>query len=537
MPPNNTTPYHNLQLWGDGQEDWEHRTDMEILDAILKRVDSTGNVFGGSGSPQGDPLQAVEAQSITATTDLTAADFSATDATVSNAPTGSSDVARLAEINALDSDITTLDNQKADLSADGTAELTGYASIESDTVRTTTEPAANVKTFGAVGDGTTDDSGAFQSAIDSGANRIYAPEATYNIESELTLGDAHLFGDGMGKSVLRAGTTMTRIAHASVDGGGASDITLDGNASVHECLRLSAPHTFGERVEATDVTQNGTSTMTTACIAAFSALNAQIHQCRATVARAPNSGVSRGILADGSNGGEIGISDCYVDDIQPTDDGDGIVVQNGNPQSRVVDNTVTNASKSAVKINSGAVNTTVSGNVLHTAPPGLSVARLQSSGASFVGNTVNNPDVGGELVRVSDGATNVTIAGNTLEITEATSNCECIRVRDTESNVSITGNALNMNNTGRHGILVDASPNVTITGNTILNTGERGMTLEGPTGCTVTGNNINGAGTHGIYVADTSSRVVITGNAIVSGDTYEDISDTGAVATIGTNAT
>ena len=406
------------------------------------------------------------------------------------------------------------------------------------TIRTATEPVANVKYYGAIGNGVADDTQAIQDAINSGADRVYLPGGTYNISGTISFGGAHVFGEGMGATTINVDANLDHATETTVAGGGISDLTVACNSSAIEGVHLEAPDTYAYRVEVTNPSQHGTVNLTTACIAAFSATGAQIHHCKVSGARAPNSGVSRGILVDGATGsGRVCVSCCDVSDIQPTSDGDGIVVQSANPRTSVIGNVVRDAAKSAVKINTGATFSTVAGNTLHTSPSGLSVARLQATGTAFVGNTISQGDVGGELVRVSDGAQNVAITGNTLEITAAAANCECIRVRATESNVSITGNTLNMNSTGRHGIQVDASPNITIGDNTIINTGERGITLEGPTGCSVTGNNIAGTGTHGIFVANTSSRVVITGNAIASADTYEDISDSGAVATIGANAT
>jgi hypothetical protein len=60
----------------------------------------------------------------------------------------------------------------------------------------------NVKTYGAKGDGSTDDTAAIQAAFDAiptaGAT-VYFPPGTYNVTAQLTLTDKpiHLFGDGM----------------------------------------------------------------------------------------------------------------------------------------------------------------------------------------------------------------------------------------------------------------------------------------------------------------------------------------------------
>lgn len=74
-----------------------------------------------------------------------------------------------------------------------TAAITGYV---------------NVRSFGATGDGTTDDTtavlAAISSAASSGRRRIYFPAGTYRLTSALTIsGDMFLFGDGRDASILK----------------------------------------------------------------------------------------------------------------------------------------------------------------------------------------------------------------------------------------------------------------------------------------------------------------------------------------------
>lgn len=57
--------------------------------------------------------------------------------------------------------------------------------------------AVNVKHYGAVGDGATDDTLAIQAAIDSGAVSVHLPLGTYKITSTLNLGGCSLFGSGV----------------------------------------------------------------------------------------------------------------------------------------------------------------------------------------------------------------------------------------------------------------------------------------------------------------------------------------------------
>lgn len=61
---------------------------------------------------------------------------------------------------------------------------------------------ANVRDFGATGDGTTDDRAAIQSAIDSGHRIIYLPPGMYRINDTLTLGT----GGGNGKQLVGVNT-------------------------------------------------------------------------------------------------------------------------------------------------------------------------------------------------------------------------------------------------------------------------------------------------------------------------------------------
>jgi len=61
---------------------------------------------------------------------------------------------------------------------------------------------ANVLDFGAVGDGTTDDTTAVQAAVNSGANSVFFPDGTYLINAVALPSNIHLFGDATIKGKL-----------------------------------------------------------------------------------------------------------------------------------------------------------------------------------------------------------------------------------------------------------------------------------------------------------------------------------------------
>jgi len=67
---------------------------------------------------------------------------------------------------------------------------------------------ANIRDFGAVGNGTTNDATAIQSALDSGASVVYIPAGTYRCDSTLTVPvNVSLIGDGPGVSIIDGSQT------------------------------------------------------------------------------------------------------------------------------------------------------------------------------------------------------------------------------------------------------------------------------------------------------------------------------------------
>lgn len=80
---------------------------------------------------------------------------------------------------------------------------------------------ANIRDFGAVGNGTTDDATAIQAAVDSGASVVYIPAGNYRCDSTLTVpANVSLVGDGSGVSIIDGSQTtaasLTSNTHIAI---------------------------------------------------------------------------------------------------------------------------------------------------------------------------------------------------------------------------------------------------------------------------------------------------------------------------------
>jgi hypothetical protein len=82
------------------------------------------------------------------------------------------------------------------------------------------EQYVSVKDFGAVGDGSTDDTAAIQDAVDSGQKDIYFPDGIYVVTSVSITNPIRLFGNATVKKSTVTGTAMFDIA--------SNDVEIDG---------------------------------------------------------------------------------------------------------------------------------------------------------------------------------------------------------------------------------------------------------------------------------------------------------------------
>ena len=109
-------------------------------------------------------------------------------------------------------DQTSLLAYEAAIAASSGSSLVGFLQSGTGAVATTVQAklreSVSVKDFGAVGNGTTNDTAAIQLALDSGAKRVYAPAATYKILGTLTIPTGVcLDGDGPEQTIFDGSST------------------------------------------------------------------------------------------------------------------------------------------------------------------------------------------------------------------------------------------------------------------------------------------------------------------------------------------
>ena len=326
------------------------------------------------------------------------------------------------------------------------------------------ESLLSVKDFGAIGDGTTDDTAAIQSAANVGG-RIFFPRGTYKLTGVVTLSvGAILFGEGEGTEILQSSTTLD-----------AFNITATGQVGFYDlAIFQAASSTNGSaiRVSGTGVTQTD------------------------------RVNVNNVFFRDNFYG--ITVVQCAEIKI--------IGCEFKNCQSRSINH-----------LDSIAGGAKIIGNHIATGFAGTLTAIYveKPAGLCIAGNSIGGHQRGIHFAVSHSGASTVSITGNIIE--DQTNECiyfnQAVAAK-TLGSVVISSNE--MANPGVAGFSLDTTgtwaENISIIGNTIANAPD-GILLSGGRKIMISGNQIDG-GTRGINVGTGATLVQIGPNDITSPAAY-----------------
>tara|TARA_R110000868_G_scaffold204749_1_gene452902 strand:+ start:666 stop:2066 length:1401 start_codon:yes stop_codon:yes gene_type:complete len=135
----------------------------------------------------------------------------------------------------------------------------------------------NVKDFGAVGDGATDDTGAFQAALNycslNGDKSLFVSTGSYKITSTLNLEDIVIVGESMRGSTL-IGTNALNVNNPIIKLGGSGG--LWNIALCYDSSAISGSESYGQRVAVGFSVASGSSRISQRCTAMHNVL---IYRC------------------------------------------------------------------------------------------------------------------------------------------------------------------------------------------------------------------------------------------------------------------
>lgn len=251
----------------------------------------------------------------------------------------------------------------------------------------------NVKTYGAKGDGRTDDTASIKKALAEGAAKqatVYFPKGTYlvNPKDPLTVSsNTKVLGDGA-SSIIKASTRdfgweLMRVSGSNIE---INNISLDGNKLVNRVLVVSGGST-NVKISKAIVANASHSTKSSSdyytgvlsgILVYGNTSNIQIDgsEVKNIVALNPTGGslIARGIYVTTTWGkseaaaANVSITNNYIHHIGPADDGDGIYYEDPNMDSGngvdtnsvISNNRFDNNAKRAIKIYAQGI--TVTGN-------------------------------------------------------------------------------------------------------------------------------------------------------------------------------
>ena len=357
----------------------------------------------------------------------------------------------------------------------------------------------NVKEFGAVGDGRTDDTAAIQKALDKASRNnaiVYFPGGIYSVDPKRTLSvksNTKIQGDGPSTTIQANGNIfgweLVRVSGQNVE---ISNISFDGNKLVNRVLVVNGGSSnikisnvkVANASESTNTSSEFYSSVVTGILvygntSYVSIDNAEVQNI-VSINKVGGSLVARGIYVTttwGSNEApakQLSITNSHIHHIGPADDGDGIYYEDPNldnnygqdTNSVIANNLFDNCAKRAIKIYAQGI--TVTGNHIVN---------------SFLKNNYYQGTEQGKLApdmfsAISVYGNNNIIEGNVIDGLGSFYAAIEVSASKTVNNIVIRNNSITMGQDsavkGSTGIRLGNITNFTVSSNKIVN-GERGI--------------------------------------------------------------
>jgi hypothetical protein len=429
--------------------------------------------------------------------------------------------------------------------------------------RLNTSSTVNVETFGAVGDGVTDDTLAIQAALDlahsAGGGLVqFTPGKTYAVSTFLVVYDyttIYAYGATI-KAIGNTGLLRNFLSTETFSAyGGHSHIQIlggiwDGNAFNGTTGSVTAETDVLNFVHCSDITVRDATIQNVSSAHALEfnacdggrALNCRFmgymdnsgtssrqysEAVQIDIAVSGSSSIgsfdntpSKNILVDGCVFGAS--SRCGV--FGRAVGSHTLASGQGYYGIQVVNNRIDGTLQEGIR-GYGWRRVVIANNVINsTGMSGIWLGTINPSGnyvlttydMAISGNTITAPasDSGIRVIGYATALCNeVTITGNAIDGT-STGTANGIHVEYCNSPV-VTGNSLyGINSTG---IFNNSSDSGTITANTIRTCASNGINVSGSTGTIVSSNHVNGTATnHGIFVGNTSNDFLVTSNRVTN---------------------